>query len=316
MANVRGEISSGAEEKQKSRSLLADFFTRLLKEKPLGTAGGVIVLVFLFVAIFANVIAPYGSNEFILVDRLETPSARHLMGADHLGRDILSRIIYGARISVIVGLAGATLAMLVAIIIGIPSGFFGGKTDMVIQRFVDAFMCLPAVFLFLSVMSLLGPGVGQVILVLGIARGIRSSGLIRSAVIGIKEDMYVRAARTIGASDIRIIARHILPNIMAPIIIIFTTSVGSMILSEAFLSFLGYGIPPPIPSWGGMLSGPGRQYMIRAPHMCLFPGLALAIVVFAINMLGDALRDILDPRLRGGLGRYGRVKVGKPKLAS
>jgi len=303
------EMSPGAEEERKRRPLLADLFTRLVKEKPMGTVGGIIVLLMLLTGIFADFLAPYGMNEINLPDRLAPPSTTHILGGDGLGRDQLSRIIYGARISMIVGLGAASLSVVTATIIGIVSGFLGGKTDILSQRFVDAFMCFPPLFLYLTIMAVLGPGLVQVILVLGIAGGIRESRIVRSAVIGIKGNMYVEAARSIGAPQTRILYRHILPNVMAPIIILFTLAMGTSIISEATLSFLGFGIPPPIPSWGGLLSGPGRQYMFEAPWMVFWPGAALAIVVYGINMLGDALRDLLDPRLRGGLGRYGGTKA-------
>jgi peptide/nickel transport system permease protein len=161
-------------------------------------------------------------------------------------------------------------------------------------------------------MSLLGPGLGQVILVLGLVRGIRQSRVVRGAVMGIKENVYVEAARAIGASNPKILIRHILPNILAPVITIFAVSSGYMILSEATLSFLGFGIPPPTPTWGGMISGQGRAYLYEAPWMAIWPGVALASVVYGLNVLGDAVRDILDPRLRGGLGRYGKTKRKKP----
>jgi len=309
------ETSLVATEEHKRRPLLLDTLVRLVKEKPLGTVGGVIVLILLLTGILADVLAPYGFNEIILADRLDPPSGTHILGVDHLGRDMLSRIIYGARISMIVGLAASTIAVTVSTLIGIVSGFFGGWVDMTIQRFVDAWMCFPGLFILLTVMAILGPGLGQVIIVLGIFTGITSSRVVRSAVIGIKENVYVEASRAIGASPIRILSRHILPNIMAPIIIMFSVSLGAMILAEASLSFLGFGIPPPTPSWGGMLSGSGRRFMLVAPWMALWPGLALAIVVYGMNMLGDAGRDLLDPRLRGGLGRYGGVKIRKPGTA-
>jgi len=305
------EISPQLIKKEKRRAFLVDLFVRLLKEKPMGTVGGVIVLVLFLVGIFANFIAPYGYNEIHLAFRLDPPSGINILGADNLGRDLLSRIIYGARISMFVGLGGAGLATFIATFVGIISGFLGGKTDMVIQRFVDAFMCLPPLFFFLAIMAIVGPGIIQVIFVLGVFTGITSSRVVRSAVIGIKENVYVEAARAIGAPAPRILLRHILPNIMAPIIIIFTLGMGAMIINEASLSFLGFGIPPPTPSWGGMLSESGRRYMLLAPWMALWPGLALAIVVYGINMLGDGLRDLLDPRLRGGLGRYEGAKVKK-----
>jgi len=306
------EESTEVQEERKSRGLLADLFIRLIKEKPLGVVGAVIVLIVLLVAIFADFVAPYGMNEIHLWDRLGAPSAQYWLGTDNLGRCLFSRIVYGARISLYVGLGGSALTTMTAAFIGLISGFFGGKTDMSMQRFVDAWMCFPPLVIYLSVMSLLGPGLGQVILVLGLARGIRQSRVVRGAVIGIKENVYVEAARAIGASNTKILGRHILPNVMAPIITIFAVSCGYMILSEAMLSFLGFGIPPPTPSWGGMLSGSGRAYMYEAPWMALWPGVALASVVYGLNVLGDAVRDILDPRLRGGLGRYGRVKRKRP----
>lgn len=298
-----------SEVEPKRHSLLVDLIIRLVREKPLGTIGGVIVLLLFSAGIFADFIAPEGYNDIHPQDSLKPPSAQYILGTDVIGRDQLSRIIYGARISMIVGLAGTGLCGFVAAIIGIPTGFFGGKFDIIVQRFVDAFMCFPWLVLILTVMAILGRGMLQVILVLGVSRGVRSSRVVRSAVIGIKENMYVEAATAIGAPTWRVLIYHILPNIMAPMIIIFTISMGSLILSEATLSFLGYGIPPPIPSWGGMISGQGRKYMMEAPWLALWPGLALSIAVFGINVLGDGVRDILDPRLRGGLGRYeARVK--------
>ncbi|MFH1487366.1 MAG: ABC transporter permease, partial [Pseudomonadota bacterium] len=280
----------------------------LLREKPMGTMGGVIVVVLLFTGIFADRLAPFGMNETFLLDRLEPPSSRYYLGTDNLGRDMFSRIIYGARISMIVGLGGSGLAALVASFVGIVSGYVGGKTDIVVQRFVDSWMCFPPLFIYLSIMALLGPGLVQVILVLGMARGIGQSRVVRGAVIGIKENMYMEAAKANGCTIARILYKHVLPNVMAPIITIFAVGCGYLIIAEATLSFLGFGIPPPTPSWGGMLSGPGRQYMYNATWMAMWPGIALAVAVYGLNMFGDAIRDLLDPRLRGGLGRYSGVK--------
>ena len=304
MAENTQDATPEEEREPKRYPFLIDVLIRLVKEKPLGTVGGVIVLVLLIVGIFADLLAPYGFNEIILADRLGAPSPKHLLGADNLGRDLLSRIIFGARISMYVGLGGSTLDAIVATLIGIISGFFGGKTDIIIQRFVDAWMCFPSLFLFLTVMAILGPGLGQVILILGIHGGIRSSRVVRSAVIGIKENIYFTAAKAIGSPRRRILWRTVLPNIMAPVLIVFSTQVPSAILTEAGLSFLGFGIPPPEPSWGGMLSGSGRSYMFLAPWMAIWPGLAITIVVYGINMFGAAVRDLLDPRLRGSLGGY------------
>jgi peptide/nickel transport system permease protein len=241
--------------------------------------------------------------------RLSPPSAAHLLGTDNMGRDMLSRIIYGARISMIVGLSGAALSAIVGFLVGGLSGYFGGKFDIIFQRFVDAIQCFPSLILYLVVLAIIGQGIVPVILVLGITTGFLASRTIRSAVLGIKGNMYIQASSAIWTRTRNIILRHILPNIMPVLIVGFTLTVGGMILSEAMLSFLGFGIPPPTPSWGGMLQGSGRRYMLQAPWMALWPGLALALAVYGINMLGDALRDLWDPRLRGGLGRYGRVKI-------
>lgn len=299
------KLTDGA--RKKARPLLADLFIRLIKEKPLGVIGGVIVLAMLIVGIFAEAVSPYGPTEINAKHVLEAPSAEFLMGTDNLGRDLLTRVIHGARISMIVGLAAPALQMVIAIILGVTSGFLGGKFDITVQRLVDAWMCFPPLIMTITVMSILGPGLLQVIIVLGVSGGISVSRAVRSAVIGIKENLYVQAAEAIGSPIFKTLTRHIMPNIMAVVIILFTVHMASCILAEAALSFLGFGIPPPSPSWGGMLSAEGRQYMEVAPWMALWPGVALSVAVYGISMLGDAIRDILDPRLRGGLGRYGRA---------
>lgn len=298
----------------KRYSWLVGFWIRLVKEKPLGTVGGIITLLLLLTGIFADFLAPYGVNEIHMDSFLAPSSARFWLGADNIGRDVLSRVIFGARISVIVGLAATTLATILSLIIGIVSGYIGGKLDLIVQRFVDAVMSMPSLVLLLVLVTIIGQGMWQVIVVLGLTTGIIGSRIIRGAVIGIKENVYVAAASAIGCSTTRILIRHILPNIMAPTIILFTIRVPNVILTEAALSFLGFGIPPPAASWGGMLSGMGRIHMFQAPWMVIWPGLALASVVYGINMFGDAVRDLLDPRLRGGAGRYGvRAKRGSGK---
>lgn len=289
----------------KRHSLLVNLVIRLVKEKPLGTVGGVIFLAMFFVGIFANFIAPYGYNEINVSIKMSGSTPGYLLGTDQLGRDLLSRVIYGARISMIVGLGGAAIGTILAAVLGGLSGYLGGKFDIIMQRFVDALMAWPWLLFVLTLMVIVGRGLPQVILVLGLRRGVIDSRIVRSAVIGVKENMYVEAARAIGAPTGRILTRHILPNVFATIIIIFSLDVGNMILQEAVVSFLGFGIPPPLPSWGGMLSSEGRRFMIYAPWLAVWPGLALSTAVYGINMLGDAIRDILDPRLRGGRGRYG-----------
>jgi len=204
------------------------------------------------------------------------------------------------------------MATLVATFIGILCGYIGGKFDLIVQRFVDAWMSLPSLVLFMVIISLIGPSMLSLIIVLGVSAGIGGSRVMRSAVIGVRENTYVAAAVAIGCPISRILTQHILPNIMAPLIIQLSVQVPAIVLTEASLSFLGFGIPPPASSWGNMLGGPGRYYMHQAPWMAIWPGLALAIVVYGVNMFGDAVRDILDPRLRGGVGRYG-VRVKKSK---
>jgi peptide/nickel transport system permease protein len=308
-ATAEGFPIERAEEKR--HSMFADLAIRLVKEKPLGLVGGIIVLALFLIGIFANFIAPYGYNDMVLSDRLSPPSATHLLGTDNMGRDMLSRIVYGARISMIVGLAGAAISAVIGFLVGGVSGYFGGKFDMIFQRFVDAIMCFPSLILYLAIMAIIGQGLVPVILVLGITTGFMASRTIRSAVIGVKQNMYIQAAVASGTKTSNILLRHVLPNIMPVIIVGFTLTVGSMILSEAMLSFLGYGVPPPTPTWGSMLQGSARRFMLQAPWMALWPGVALALAVYSINMFGDALRDLWDPRLRGGLGRYGKVKIKK-----
>ena len=282
------------------RSRLAAFFIRLVKEKPLGTASGIIILIWIFVAIFADALTPYPPFEMHLADRLQGSSAQYLLGTDQIGRDLLSRLILGGRLSILIGLSITALSTVISTLIGGTSGFLGGKFDIIVQRVVDAWIVFPGLLLLLTLMSIAGRGLLQMILVLGFAGGIAGSRVLRGAVIGIKENDYFLAARAIGSPTTATLMRHVLPNIMAPVIIIFSITVGGVIISVASLSFLGFGLPVNVPDWGGMLSREGRQYMEMAPRLPLLPGLALTITVYSLNMLGDAMRDLLDPRLRGG----------------
>ena len=284
---------------RKRRSALAEFFTRMVKEKPLGTATGIIILTLIFVSIFADLVAPYDYNEIVLTDILEGPSIRHPLGTDSLGRDFLSRIIQGGRVSILVGLTVTTLSVIGSAVIGATSGFFGGKFDLIVQRWVDAYTAYPGLILLITLMSVVGRGLIQVILVLGLTGAVGGGRGIRSWVIAIKESDYVLAAAAVGNTRMRTLFRHILPNIVPLIIIGFSMSIGSVIMSLASLGFLGYGLPFDIPDWGGMLSREGRQYMEQAPRLALLPGLCLTIVVYSLNMFGDAMRDLLDPRMRG-----------------
>ena len=303
------DIASKKITEKKRHSGLVDLFIRLVKEKPLGTVGGIITIILLLTGIFAPLLAPYDPSA-LSGPQLLPPSAHFWLGTDDLGRDLLSRIIFGARISLIVGLGASVLASLIETALGILTGYIGGAFDLIVQRFVDAVMCFPGLILMMVIISLIGPGIVQVILVLGIQWGIIGSRVIRGVTLTLKENMYVQSAIALGAPTSKILTRHILPNITALVIIQFTIRVPQIILTEASLSFLGYGIPPPAPSWGSMLSGAARTYMFIAPWLVIWPGLALSVVVYGVNMFGDALRDLLDPRLRGGIGRYG-LKVKK-----
>ncbi len=309
------EIPSAVSE-PKRRADLADLFIRMVKEKPLGTACGIIILLLIFVAIFADVLTPYPYDEAHMYDIMKGPSAQYLLGTDHIGRDFLSRLIFAARSSLLVGLATTALNVVVSTLIGGTSGFLGGKFDLLVQRFVDAWMCFPGLLLLLTLMSIVGRGVLQIVLVLGIAGGIGGSRVVRGAVIGIKENVYFQTAEAIGSSRWRTLIRHVVPNIAPVVIIIFSVNIGGTILSIASLSFLGYGLPYKIPEWGGLLSREGREFMETAPRLALWPGLCLTIVIYSLNMFGDALRDLLDPRLRGGVGRmgaYGAKSVEKAR---
>jgi len=297
MAAVPSTISVALPERPSVRS--SGFFARLFRDKPLGAAGGVVLLVFLIVGVGAQWIAPYGFNEIAPIQRLRPPSWAHWFGTDHLGRDVLSRCIYGAQLSVIIGCGAAGLATIISTVIGIVSGYAGGRFDLIVQRFVDAWQSFPDLIILIVVVSVIGPGMPQIIGTLALLLGIAGSRIVRSAVISVREHMYVHAAQSIGSSVPRILWRHILPNVMPPIIVLFTTRVGTVILAESGLSFLGLGVPPPSPTWGGLLSGSGRTYMFQGPWLALAPGLCLTAVVYATNVFGDALRDLLDPRMRG-----------------
>jgi peptide/nickel transport system permease protein len=280
------------------RSLLA-----VARRKPLGTAGAVVTLLLILTAIFAPVIAPFDPYDFNLTEkglplRREAPNGEFLFGTDALGRDVLSRIIYGARVSLLVGFLSVAVGTALGTAIGLASGYWEGKVDQVLQRIVDTFMSFPGIVLALAVVAVLGQSLINIILVISIVIAPGTSRVVRGAVLAIKQNVYIDAARSIGASDLRIVIRHVLPNVVAPVIIIATVWIGNAIVIEAALSFLGLGTPPPTPTWGGMLAGEGQRNLENAPWLAIFPGLAISIVVLSFNMLGDALRDVLDPRLR------------------
>jgi len=275
----------------------------LIRRKPLGAISAVILCGLIATAALAPLIAPYDPYRFNLNERglpirLHPPDATFLFGTDTHGRDVLSRIIYGARVSLIVGFLSVAIGTLAGTLVGLVSGYWEGSIDQVLQRCVDTLMAFPGIVLALAVLSVFGQSLLNIILVIGLVIAPGTSRVVRGTVLSVKHNAYVDAARAAGASSWRIMLWHILPNVFAPILVIASVWLGNAIVIEAALSFLGLGTPPPTPSWGGMLSGEGRRSLETAPYLAIFPGLAISIVVLAFNMFGDAVRDLLDPRLR------------------
>ena len=273
---------------------------RFCRKKPLGAIGGVLMVVMFLTAVFANQLATHDPIATDAGQSLARPGADHWLGSDHLGRDIYSRIVHGARVSLVVGLASTLLGSVFGGIIGLLSGYIGGKTDLIAQRVMDILQGLPLLVLALVMSAALGPSIPNVVLAISIPIIPRAARVIRASVLSIREMQYVEAARAVGLRHLRIAFRHVLPNTMGPFIVLCTAQLGSAILVEAALSFLGLGVPEPYPSWGRMLSVSAAEYAQKAPWLVLFPGLAISLAVFGSNLLGDALRDTLDPRLRGG----------------
>jgi peptide/nickel transport system permease protein len=299
MSTTAVTLGRAAARASRSRPWYVDVWVQMLRRKPLGTVGAVIVLVMIGAAAFAELLSPYGFAQTSLAERFIAVSASHWLGTDQLGRDLLTRLMYGARISLYVGFGAVVLGSLLATAIGVLSAYFGGRFDLWLQRVVDAWMAFPPLLLLMSIMSLLGPTVLNITTVLGVAFGIQNSRIIRGVALSLTEQQFVEAARALGAQHARITLGHLLPNVMPTIIVVATTGLSTVILTEASLSFLGLGVPPPYPTWGGMLSLAGLDHMYRAPWLAIWPAVALALAVFGFNMLGDALRDLLDPRLKG-----------------
>lgn len=270
---------------------------RRLKHNKAAMVGLVIIVVLIFGAVFADVIAPYGPDDQNLKERFQTPSAQHLMGTDNFGRDIFSRLLYGARVSLQVGLLAVGIAMILGGILGAIAGFYGGKLDNVIMRFVDILLAIPSILLAISIVAALGPDLKNVMIAVGVGSIPSYARIVRASVLSLRDQEFIEAAKAVGASDTRLILKHIVPNSMAPIIVQATIGVAGAILSAAGLGFIGLGIQPPTPEWGAMLNS-GRHYIRDYPHMTAFPGLAIMITIFALNLLGDGLRDALDPRLK------------------
>jgi peptide/nickel transport system permease protein len=273
-----------------------------VRRQPLGTAGVLLLLIFIICALFAPWLAPEDPAQLDLTGRLMAPSATHWFGTDELGRDILSRTLYGARISLIVAVSVVGLSLAIGLVAGGLAGFYGGWTDTVMNIYVsNAFLALPGILLAIAFVAFMGPGLVNVILALSISGWVGYARLVRAQVMAIKEREFVEAARALGASDFRIMSRHVLPNILQPLIVQAAIGMAGAVLAEATLSFLGLGIPPPAASWGSMLND-ARSHLFDSPHLVFFPAMAVMLCVLSFNFIGDALRDYLDPRTRLSVG--------------
>ncbi len=268
------------------------------RSKPMGAIGGVIIIGMILSAIFAGVISPYDPYRMYVSDLFAPPGTKYWFGTDNFGRDIFSRIVWGSRISLAVGVVSVAVGATGGAMLGLVSGFLGGKFDAISQRLVDIMMAFPVLILALTVVAALGPSIQNVIIAIALVMVPPGNRVVRSASLAVREMQYVDAARAIGSRNFRILFVHILPNCLAPYIIVATVNLGWAIVVEASLSFLGLGTPPPQPSWGAMLSAEGRSYLEKAPWIGIFPGVAISLAVFGFNILGDALRDVWDPRLR------------------
>lgn len=281
---------------RKRRSPFADVMMRLARS-PLAMLGLAIIAVLVFCAMFAEIISPYSPIKQDLMHMFETPSSAHWLGTDEFGRDILSRLIYGARVSLQVGFIAVGIALLIGGMLGAISGYYSGRLDNTIMRVMDVLLSIPQTLLAIAIVAALGPSLMNLMIAVGISAVPTYARIVRGSVLSIRSMEFIEAARAAGSSDLRIILKHIIPNSMAPIIVQSTLGVASAILNAAGLSFIGLGIQPPNPEWGAMLSG-GRQYIRDFPHMTLYPGLAIMLTILALNFLGDGLRDALDPKLK------------------
>jgi peptide/nickel transport system permease protein len=273
---------------------------RFIRAKPLGAAGAMIILGMLVVAALARVLAPYDPYHANYALQFARPSVEHWLGTDEFGRDLLSRIIHGARIALFVGFTASFVGCTVGGLFGVISAYLGGKVDLLLERFMDILLAFPQLILALAIASILGPAVQNVVIAIAIPIVPRAARVVRATALSVKEHVYVEAASALGAPRWRIVLRHIVPNVVAPYIIMLTAQLGSAILAEAALSYLGLGAAEPTPSWGLMLSGSALSYAEKAPWLPLFPGLAISLGVFGFNLFGDSLRDALDPKLRKG----------------
>ena len=271
---------------------------KFIVTKPLGAIGGALILAMVITAIFADALAPYNPYEINQRLQFTAPSLQHWLGTDEFGRDMLTRLIYGARIALFIGLVAAFIGSTAGAILGVFSAYMGGKVDLIVQRIMDVMLAFPLLILALAIVSVLGRSIPNVVLAIAIPIIPRTTRIVRSSALSVKEHSFVEAAHAVGSQHWRVMARHILPNVMAPYLIMLTAQFGNAILVEASLSFLGLGTAEPTPSWGLMLSGSAAAYAEKAPWVAIFPGLAITLAVFGFNLFGDSLRDALDPRLR------------------
>jgi len=290
-------VPESTDEPVRGESLWAKLWS-LAVAYPLGLAGAIIMAAFVLAAVFADALARFDPLTTNAALSLARPDAAHWLGADFMGRDVYARLMYGARISLAVGLGSTCLGCALGVVLGLASGYLGGWVDLVVQRLVDVMQALPLLVLALVMAASLGPSLGNTIIAISIPLVPYAARVIRSNTLTLREMPFVEAARAVGMSEFRIAVRHVLPNTLAPLIVLATAQLGSAILTEASLSFLGLGIPEPYPSWGRMLSESAAEYVRTAPWLVVFPGIAISLAVFGTNLLGDALRDLLDPRLR------------------
>ena len=298
MAVTSKVIVEAENEELSSRAPLHKVLFDLMRRKPLGAAGAIVVILMILMAVFADLIAPYDPEENSFTTMLKPPSAAFWLGTDQFGRDLLSRIIYGARTALFVGFVSAIVGSTIGLVLGVTSAYIGGRFDLIFQRVMDVFMAFPIIIMALAVVAILDSGVQNLIIAITIPFIPQCARVVRSSALALREIPFVDAARACGFSQMRIILRHMTPNVMAPYLILVTAFLGQAILLEASLSYLGLGVQEPTPAWGLMLQGGAEEYAESAPWVAIFPGLAISIGVFGFNLFGDGLRDILDPKLR------------------
>ena len=276
--------------------LWADAFRRLVKSRG-ATSGGVIFGLFVFMALAAPLLTPYDPIRLNVVESLEPPSARHWLGTDQFGRDVLARVIYGARVSMAMGVVAVTISVVLGLALGLVSGYYRGTVDLLVMRLVDVMLAFPGILLALVIIAVLGPNLGSAMIAVGVSGMPLFVRVVRSSTLTVRALQYVEAAQAAGSGDARVLVRHVLPNVLTPVIVLVTLGIPAAIVAGAALSFLGLGVKPPTPDWGEMLSK-GRAFMGTAWWLSTFPGLAIAVIVLAINRFGDGLRDALDPRMK------------------